>query len=259
MHQQHPGRQRACPGSRSRGRSARQLAPEDQRRGSALTATASAGLPAEVGQHVATGPSSTCAATISTGGAAKGVSVPPIETFTNRTPSVAYLSLFDTPAGRSGRCSISAASVIAAGSVMNDPSSGTRDSVDEVQADGPARAESARDGRHAAARQLQDRPAAGDDHDREDEHRLGVVARVEIARSPSACPEKPPSPAPAPSPRSRRRLRPRRAGARCRRGAGARAPFARRISSKTCGGSRWRKCPPRSTGSCYSCFWFAHA
>ena len=34
-------------------------------------------------------------ATISTGGAAKWVSVPPIETLTNSTPSVAYFSRVD--------------------------------------------------------------------------------------------------------------------------------------------------------------------
>src|SRR5690606_25686771 len=35
-------------------------------------------------------------ATISTGGAANGVSTPPIDTFTNRVPSSAYLVVFDT-------------------------------------------------------------------------------------------------------------------------------------------------------------------
>ena len=37
------------------------------------------------------------AATISTGGAANGVSVPPIETFTKSTPRVAYLSRRESP------------------------------------------------------------------------------------------------------------------------------------------------------------------
>ena len=65
------------------------------------------------------------AATISTGGAAKLVSVPPTDTFTNSTPSVAYFRRFDTPAAKMRSRSISAASVIAAGSVINEPSSGT--------------------------------------------------------------------------------------------------------------------------------------
>ena len=36
-------------------------------------------------------------ATISTGGAANGVRVPPIEMLTNKTPMVAYMSRFDRP------------------------------------------------------------------------------------------------------------------------------------------------------------------
>lgn len=69
-------------------------------------------------------------ATISTGGAANEVSVPPIDTLTNSTPSVAYLSFCDTlPTLNSRSRSMIAASVIAAGSVMNDPSSGTKASA----------------------------------------------------------------------------------------------------------------------------------
>jgi hypothetical protein len=67
------------------------------------------------------------AATISTGGAAKWVSVPPTDTLTNSTPSVAYFRRFDTPARNTVSRSIRAASVIAAGSVMSEPSSGTSD------------------------------------------------------------------------------------------------------------------------------------
>ena len=67
------------------------------------------------------------AATMSTGGAAKWVSVPPTETLTNSTPSVAYLSRLETGAAKMLSRSISAASVIAAGSVMSEPSSGTSD------------------------------------------------------------------------------------------------------------------------------------
>ena len=65
------------------------------------------------------------AATISTGGAANGVSVPPIEMLTNSTPTVAYFRREETSRENSVSRSISAASVIAAGSVMNEPSSGT--------------------------------------------------------------------------------------------------------------------------------------
>jgi hypothetical protein len=64
-------------------------------------------------------------ATISTGGAAKGVSVPPIEILTNSTPSVAYCRRAEMPRAKMRSASISAASVIAAGSVTNEPSSGT--------------------------------------------------------------------------------------------------------------------------------------
>ena len=53
------------------------------------------------------------------------MSVPPIEMLTNSTPSVAYFmrSLMGCEKKRLDR--ISAASVMAAGSVMNEPSSGT--------------------------------------------------------------------------------------------------------------------------------------
>ena len=57
--------------------------------------------------------------------AAYGVSVPPMDTLTNSTPSVAYFSFCDTPLASTRSPMISAASVIAAGSVMNEPISGT--------------------------------------------------------------------------------------------------------------------------------------
>ena len=66
------------------------------------------------------------AATISTGGAANGVSTPPIETLTNSTPSVPYLSRLVTGWVKTASRSMSAASVMAAGSVMKEPSSGTK-------------------------------------------------------------------------------------------------------------------------------------
>ena len=58
--------------------------------------------------------------------AAKGVKVPPIEMFTNKTPMVAYLSRSETGAVNRRSRSISAASVMAAGSVMKDPSKGRK-------------------------------------------------------------------------------------------------------------------------------------
>ena len=74
------------------------------------------------------------AATISTGGAAKGVSVPPMEMFTNRVPSVAYLSLVEMSREYKVSRSIRAARVMAAGSVMNDPSKGTNASTRKYSA-----------------------------------------------------------------------------------------------------------------------------
>src|SRR5688500_19757002 len=50
------------------------------------------------------------AATIRTGGAAKCVSVPPTETFTNSTPRVAYFRRLETPAAKMRSRSISARS-----------------------------------------------------------------------------------------------------------------------------------------------------
>ena len=64
-------------------------------------------------------------ATISTGGAAYEVSVPPIETLTNSTPSAPYLSHSGMPGRKICGASISAARVIAAGSVISEPVSGT--------------------------------------------------------------------------------------------------------------------------------------
>ena len=65
-------------------------------------------------------------ATISTGGAAYEVRVPPIDTFTNSTPSAPYFSASGMPGRNTWGASISAASVIAAGSVIREPASGTR-------------------------------------------------------------------------------------------------------------------------------------
>ncbi len=68
-------------------------------------------------------------ATISTGGAANGVNVPPMETLTNSTPSVAYFKREEMPFPKKLSARIRAANVMAAGSVMNDPSKGTSDST----------------------------------------------------------------------------------------------------------------------------------
>jgi hypothetical protein len=64
-------------------------------------------------------------ATISTGGAAYEVRVPPIETLTNSTPSAKVLQPFRHALAEHGGASISAARVIAAGSVISEPASGT--------------------------------------------------------------------------------------------------------------------------------------
>ena len=48
-----------------------------------------------------------------------------MEIFTNNTPSVAYLKRADTPLAKKRSDKINAAKVMAAGSVMNEPSKGT--------------------------------------------------------------------------------------------------------------------------------------
>ena len=64
-------------------------------------------------------------ATIKIGGAAKEVSVPPIETFTNRTPSARYFKRSGTSGRKICGANMSAAIVMAAGSVIADPKRGT--------------------------------------------------------------------------------------------------------------------------------------
>ena len=76
------------------------------------------------------------AATISTGGAAYEVSVPPIETLTNSTPSARYLRPSGTWRRKICGASISAAMVMAAGSVTSEPSSGTAASPSQALARG---------------------------------------------------------------------------------------------------------------------------
>src|SRR4051794_41566314 len=77
-------------------------------------------------------------ATISTGGAANGVSVPPIETFTKSRPRVAYFNLRLGRRSKNCRASSSAQIVIAAGSVMKDPISGPTIRIDAHHAAGVA-------------------------------------------------------------------------------------------------------------------------
>ena len=66
-------------------------------------------------------------ATIKTGGAANEVNVPPMDILTNSTPRVAYFRRSLTRAENTESRSMSAASVMAAGSVIKEPSNGTTD------------------------------------------------------------------------------------------------------------------------------------
>ena len=73
-------------------------------------------------------------ATISTGGAAKCVSVPPIDTDRNSSPKVAYFNLFEGENSKNFDISSDAEIVIAAGSVMNEPSTEPMQIVETHQA-----------------------------------------------------------------------------------------------------------------------------
>ena len=64
-------------------------------------------------------------ATISTGGAAYDVKVPPIDTLTNSTPSARYFSGDGMRGVNTSGASMMAAIVMAAGSVMSEPINGT--------------------------------------------------------------------------------------------------------------------------------------
>jgi len=74
------------------------------------------------------------AATMSTGGAAKFVSTPPMDTLTNNTPSVAYLRRLEASVAKTRSRNISAASVMAAGSVISEPSNGTKERLKKYPA-----------------------------------------------------------------------------------------------------------------------------
>ena len=67
------------------------------------------------------------AATINTGGAANDVRVPPMEIFTKSTPSARYLIFWGKPRTNSSGRRARAATVMAAGSVMKEPSKGRTD------------------------------------------------------------------------------------------------------------------------------------
>ena len=85
--------------------------------------------------------------------------------------------------------SIRAARVIAAGSVIREPSSGTSGQAEPAQATrcapAPARAAMPTQRRVPA---VQHRPGGGDDHHHEHEQRLGVLARLGILDAPSLPP-----------------------------------------------------------------------
>ena len=94
----------------------------------ALTSTATAALaPKLVSMKCRSQPQ--VAATIKTGGAANGVKVPPMETLTSSTPRVAYFKRTEMPRAKNCSDSINAPKVMAAGSVMNEPSNGTKHKI----------------------------------------------------------------------------------------------------------------------------------
>ena len=185
------------------------------------------------------------AATISTGGAAKDVSVPPIETLTNRTPSAQVLQ----PLGHVGRntsgASISAAMVIAAGSVTSEPSSGTAARQSQAVGEPASQRQRAARAQRRPRHGRQHGPRGRHHHHDEDEQRLGVVARLGIAERGVAARQRAPWRAPARWPRSRTRPRLRRAGGTARRGAGSGATAARAAWRRTCGRGRERRCRGR--------------
>ena len=113
-------------------------------------------------------------ATISTGGAANCVSVPPIETLTNNTPSVAYFSRVEGCKSKNCRASRSAQIVIAAGSVINEPSTGpiVRIAAHHAAAVPPPAATP--EGRLS---EPDDGPCRRERHDDDDEHGFRIVDR----------------------------------------------------------------------------------
>ncbi len=120
------------------------------------------------------------AATISTGGAAKLVSVPPIETLTNSAPTVAYMNRVDVLRAKNWSRSISAASVIAAGSGNQRSEQRHHRQAQEVGCRGSRQRKGLGRDRDGVRSGLHDRSAGGDHHDDEHEHRFDELARVEV-------------------------------------------------------------------------------
>ena len=173
-------------------------------------------------------------ATISTGGAAKWVSVPPIETLTKSRPSVAYFSrglgleIVELPreeqrADRHRRRLGDERAEQRADGQDREPPRRRRAAAERGQP--PQRALGERD----------DRPRRRERHDHDDEQRLGVgdaVVEVVLGAVP-ALGRASARPAARP-PRARRRLRPRRGSAAARRRRSARRPAAQRAARASC-------------------------
>ena len=121
-------------------------------------------------------------ATISTGGAAYDVSVPPIDTLTKSTPNARYFAGSGTRGAKTLGASINAAMVIAAGSVISDPSSGMAARPSQRGGDRRRQRQPARQEVDGATDGQENRSRCGDDHHHEHEERLGVVARLGIGQ-----------------------------------------------------------------------------
>ena len=119
-------------------------------------------------------------ATISTGGAAKDVSVPPMETFTNSTPRARYL----TPSGTSGSENLRGEH-----QRRNGHGRGLRDDGPQQRHRGQAEPgggqrgthrQTTSDEVHRADHRLQHGPRGRDHHHHEDEQRLRVLPRFRV-------------------------------------------------------------------------------
>ena len=153
-------------------------------------------------------------ATISTGGAAKWVSVPPIDTFTNSSPSVAYaqplgrLEVVELPrqqqrADRHRRR-------------LGDERAEQRADDQDRRPTTPRACRRRRSAtrRSAASANRDDRPRRRQRHDDDDEQRFGVVdGVVEVVTGRRSQPRRPSWRPPAARPTGRTRLRPRRGSA----------------------------------------------
>jgi hypothetical protein len=113
---------------------------------------------------------------------------------------------------------IRAARVMAAGSVMKEPSRGTKDSTSEIGGGGCRAGASPGHEPHQRAGGVQDGPRAGDDHDREDEHGLGEVARLDVVDGRGPNPQGKHEHHQHHGPEAEHHFHSRPAGARCPRG-----------------------------------------